>query len=549
MNKFFVGMFLMIFLVGVAGATNEWCGNTDVNRDFVINQLDEDYVRSIEINNPYWNISCDASNTYCDKADINRDGVVSAIDRAIITDCFGYEISRISCSKADYDKDGDVDAMDILKFNQCNVNSAQYISGSTSPCYLFDFNGDGIVNYLDGDLMSEWTWKTCEVTCLDTLGKVNIIADQGYTSLNRKTGEIKIQVAVGAIKVEKIKFIFSMSGNSFIEIWEDNPSNNEEKVFTLKDNRFIISDDVEVMVEILPVLLINNTEENCQVSDSLGFAGVTQDGVFGDLDNGDYYEKGICVDENGESEDDCLSGEYEGWVREYNYDLGYGCGSSDYQCPNGCENGACKEGNLTEDDLYNTFSGEGKYKMKTQDYVKVNGVKIRLLKISKYNSEDRYFAEFQNTKNAVVSDLYEGDSYKFDAGSASHSLDYGMNIVVNSINIEENYLDSTVFVTVSSFGDNEESGGGSQEGSENLSDNFDWCSGCFLDDKCYDLGYRKSINGTLRYCSEIGFVVQKAGDETCDNHFECESNVCVSGKCVEAGLIQKILNWFKRLFG
>ena len=68
---------------------------------------------------------------------------------------------------------------------------------------------------------------------------------------------------------------------------------------------------------------------------------------------------------------------------------------------------------------------------------------------------------------------------------------------------------------------------------------------CPLDGKCYDFGYRKSG----KYCSDSGgFVPQLEADSTCDNNFECSSNVCVSGKCISENLIQKILNWFKRLF-
>lgn len=69
---------------------------------------------------------------------------------------------------------------------------------------------------------------------------------------------------------------------------------------------------------------------------------------------------------------------------------------------------------------------------------------------------------------------------------------------------------------------------------------------CPLEGKCYPFGYRKSSN----YCSDQGkFISQISGSEKCDNNFECSSNVCVSGKCVSEGMIQKILNWFKRLFG
>lgn len=69
---------------------------------------------------------------------------------------------------------------------------------------------------------------------------------------------------------------------------------------------------------------------------------------------------------------------------------------------------------------------------------------------------------------------------------------------------------------------------------------------CPLDGKCYPFGYRKGG----KYCSDNGgFVEQLKGELTCENNFECSSNVCVSGKCISEGFIQKILKWFKRLFG
>ena len=69
---------------------------------------------------------------------------------------------------------------------------------------------------------------------------------------------------------------------------------------------------------------------------------------------------------------------------------------------------------------------------------------------------------------------------------------------------------------------------------------------CPLEGKCYPFGYRKEGE----YCSdEGGFVGQRSGDTSCDNNFECSSNVCVDDGCVSAGLMRRILNWFRRLFG
>ena len=68
---------------------------------------------------------------------------------------------------------------------------------------------------------------------------------------------------------------------------------------------------------------------------------------------------------------------------------------------------------------------------------------------------------------------------------------------------------------------------------------------CPLDGKCYPFGYRK----TGKYCSDEGaFKEQLEADAVCDNNFECSTNVCVDGKCVSSGLINKVMNWFKKLF-
>jgi len=69
---------------------------------------------------------------------------------------------------------------------------------------------------------------------------------------------------------------------------------------------------------------------------------------------------------------------------------------------------------------------------------------------------------------------------------------------------------------------------------------------CPSEGKCYPFGYRKEGE----YCFDEGaFKQQLKGDFACENNFECESNVCVSGKCVSQSLIEMIINWFKKLFG
>lgn len=70
--------------------------------------------------------------------------------------------------------------------------------------------------------------------------------------------------------------------------------------------------------------------------------------------------------------------------------------------------------------------------------------------------------------------------------------------------------------------------------------------GCFYQDKC--LPYSLRINGL--YCSiNNDMKSQLTADEVCDNNFECSTNVCVDGKCVSSGFIQKMMEWFSKLFG
>ena len=69
---------------------------------------------------------------------------------------------------------------------------------------------------------------------------------------------------------------------------------------------------------------------------------------------------------------------------------------------------------------------------------------------------------------------------------------------------------------------------------------------CAFEDSCLPIGVRTEG----KYCNINGELLPQSGsEEQCNNSFECESNVCVSGQCIETGLIQKILDFFRRLFG
>jgi hypothetical protein len=108
---------------------------------------------------------------------------------------------------------------------------------------------------------------------------------------------------------------------------------------------------------------------------------------------------------------------------------------------------------------------------------------------------------------SVVGDCYSDDPT--DYGESQQSVD----------KVEEEVLDENVLVCKDS---------------------------CPLEGKCYLFGYRKSS----QFCSDQGrFVNQLTSEEQCENNFECQSNVCVNNKCVSPGLLESIINWFKKLFG
>jgi hypothetical protein len=72
------------------------------------------------------------------------------------------------------------------------------------------------------------------------------------------------------------------------------------------------------------------------------------------------------------------------------------------------------------------------------------------------------------------------------------------------------------------------------------------CNGCLVEEVCYPLGFRKAG----QYCfDDFVFVDQSEEDVACDNNFECSSNLCLDSECISGGLIRKIMNWVKGIFG
>lgn len=83
-------------------------------------------------------------------------------------------------------------------------------------------------------------------------------------------------------------------------------------------------------------------------------------------------------------------------------------------------------------------------------------------------------------------------------------------------------------------------------------------SGCQLGNSCLQFGQRLEMEDIDSYCSFSGdFEEQKQLGESCQNNYECFSNQCSNRECVDIqqqlketqNLMQKILDWLKRIFG
>jgi len=81
---------------------------------------------------------------------------------------------------------------------------------------------------------------------------------------------------------------------------------------------------------------------------------------------------------------------------------------------------------------------------------------------------------------------------------------------------------------------------------ECVSVDVDKCSfGCLYGKSCLPIGTR--VSG--QFC-DIGRDLEKqlGADASCENNFECKTNLCIDSQCVESGVLKKIIAWFRNFF-
>jgi hypothetical protein len=211
--------------------------------------------------------------------------------------------------------------------------------------------------------------------------------------------------------------------------------------------------------------------------------------------NGDVLQEGQCVYT------------YSSSKQEY----GYYYQSSNINCKYGCLNGACK----TAPDNPDCIDKDGGKNYYTAGEVTKNGKKWQ----DACAEDGMTLIERYCDSNGNPS-YEEYSCYKQCKNGACPKIEN------TTTQIESETITSTETITTQSENTN--------------------CNGCLINESCVSFGYR--INGKYCHISKE-FINQKNSDEKCENHFECLSDACVSQKCIDSGFIQKLINWFKALFG
>lgn len=286
-------------------------------------------------------------------------------------------------------------------------------------------------------------------------------------------------------------------------------------------------------------------------------------------DGKNYFVKGT-VSKDGVGTDYCSVSDEGQVVFEYFCETG-GVGIEKYSCKNGCKEGACvastgnpftgganvtdvssgggSGGSVPAGGLYLTSDWQQYASSVGSNYDYSKGV-VKDTKGNRYNismvtTSSSISATIQ--VNSIIKDVTEGNSYDFE----------GICVNIKDIVHPAFAGDIREVIYWIKEGNCGGSGGGGGSGSNATTGTVSSCSavGCSQDGKCLPFGMRLEISGafgrqTPVYCAlNTSLVLQRNTDLTCQNSYECGSNVCASGKCVDAGLFQKIIDFFKRLFG
>ncbi len=271
-----------------------------------------------------------------------------------------------------------------------------------------------------------------------------------------------------------------------------------------------------------------------------------------DTDGGlDYYTKGIITVGDDVAEDVCSE---SGFVKEYSCSLPENDYYDNYYCENGCEDGACVV-EAERDSMDSCLDKPKKYwDQKTEKCYDYSLDSIKELCDDSDGGKKPYILAHTFGFRGYSSADDPSRDLRIRTGGKDSCLDD--NTLREHYCSKEGYISS--YELECEFGCSNGMCVGTEEKIEaeekplNLPEDdlvnqiVYVCEGCEKDEKCYPFNYRKGGE----YCNiEQDFISQLEADSTCENNFECSSNLCIDDQCISSGFWQKIMNWFKNLFG
>lgn len=287
-----------------------------------------------------------------------------------------------------------------------------------------------------------------------------------------------------------------------------------------------------------------------------------------DSDGGrNYYENGFTTTPlAGKTPDICASDGKEGEKAEYYKNLLHEAycyddssnnyAYADYNCPNGCKDGACVPFVEEGDEL---DAGDEEYSSKGCPEKKCEGISKKCLgnhwavieECTHYiksndKCEGKKYSRIINTKQTCTA-VEDDKIVTFCQGCQlddTTCIPFGTRLAKKD---SAYYCDITKKMVLQ-----RENKASCQNSYECITNNCKSgicapiCEGCLNDDKaCVPVGTRTSTH----YCdSDYSFKNQNSEESKCNNNFECSSNLCVDNKCISPSLIRKVTEWFKKLF-
>tara|TARA_Y100000310_G_scaffold312507_1_gene359873 strand:+ start:2687 stop:4300 length:1614 start_codon:yes stop_codon:yes gene_type:complete len=410
-----------------------------------------------------------------------------------------------------------------------------------------------------------------ESGCSDIVPYIGIETSGDYTQLYSDAGKVTIHVLAGAypssLDLVGTKIFVTANGNTYtkIEYYDFQP--NWERVFTFENSAF--KGVTNAKIEIAPVIREGITEQICEVAASIQVTADTE-GLCTDSDGRDEFTAGnvyaaektypslkqtfhdVCVDTNP------LGGQV----------LEYLCGSDGYldkeyiDCSSGCGGGKCiRSGELEPeagDNMDLCLDDPDDYWDQKTDRCYSGYSEGAIKSLCSDPDGGRDFFEQAHTFGFRRYSSADDPSRDLRIRTGGKDACLQGNELVEHYCDEEGYIQTTHLECEFGCGEGVCLGTGEvievEEGekpvkipeSDKVNKVMYTCMGCELDNKCYPMMYRKKSN----YCSEdLEWAEQKQAEENCDNNFECDSNVCIDSECVSAGLLKRILNWFRKLFG